>query len=412
MRILFLSQWFHPEPSIKGLAFAKALIRKGHRVEVLTGFPNYPGGKIYPGYRIHLHQVEQLEGVTIHRVALYPSHGKSAFGRILNYLSFSTIALLLGPWLAKKPDIVYVYNLVTLAPLALLLRTLFGSKVILDVQDLWPESVANAKMIGSAVVLRALNAFCRWAYRKVDQLVVLSPGFKVKLVGRGVAPAKIKVIYNWFDESSACRAEASTDNSGALGCNGKYVILFAGTMGTAQGLDCILDCARICKNSLPQVQFVLVGAGVERPHLIRRAGKMGLDNVAFLPPRPMESMGEIYAASDVLLVHLRDDPLFQITIPSKTQAYLYMGKPILMAVRGDAAELIRKANAGIVCEPENPAAMAGAIEKLISMSREDRNIMGASGARYYMTHLSFASGVRQFEQLMRTVREAAGSNRG
>src|SRR5664280_315157 len=144
MNILFLSQWFQPEPCFKGLPFAKALREKGHHVEILTGFPNYPGGKIYPNYRVLLYQREMLDGIQVNRVPLYPSHDKSALRRIINYLSFAVSAFLLGPWLIRRPDIIYVCNLVTLSPVAFLLRFLFGSKIIIDVLDLWPESVTSS----------------------------------------------------------------------------------------------------------------------------------------------------------------------------------------------------------------------------------------------------------------------------
>ena len=408
MNVLFLTQWFQPEPFFKGLPFAKALAARGHDVEVLTGFPNYPGGKVYPGYRVRLYQRETMDGIPVHRVALYPSHDKSALRRILNYLSFSLSAFLIGPWLVGKPDVIYVYNLVTLGPPAFLLRFLFGAKVVIDVQDLWPESVANSKMLGNKAVLGILNGICGWIYRGADQLTVLSPGFKQELINRGVTPEKIEVSYNWCDETSIGTKVSPVDSIKPTEFTGKFVVLFAGAMGLAQGLDTVLDCARLCREAPPDVQFVLIGGGVDRSRLQQRAEEMGLDNVIFLPPRSMETMGEIFALADALLVHLKDDPLFRITIPSKTQAYLYTGKPIIMAMRGDAADLVRDAGAGMLCEPENPRAMMNAIKTLYEMPAIERKKMGEAGHRYYMNHLSFNQGVNQFEQIMMSfVRKAA-----
>lgn len=402
MRILFLSQWFQPEPNFKGLPFAKALTERGHHVEVLTGFPNYPGGKVYPGYRVRLYQRETMDGIQIHRVALYPSHDKSAIRRIMNYLSFGISAILLGPWLIRRPDIIYVYNLVTLAPVALLIRFLFGSKVIMDVLDIWPESVASSAMLKNKVALYVLGNLCKWLYRKADKLVVPSPGVKRALIDKGVPPEKIEVIYNWCDESSIRKEVSTSDLVKSLEFSDKFVVIFAGTMGIVQGLDTLLDCARICRETLPKVQFVLVGGGVDRPRLEQRKKEMDLDNVTFLPPRPIESIGEILAIADALTVHLKDDPLFRITVPSKTQAYLYIGKPIIMAVRGDAEELVKQAGAGIICDPENPREIANAIETLYSMSDEERKVMGESGSHFYKNYLSFSSGVDQYEKLMLT----------
>ena len=400
MRILLLTQWFQPEPFFKGLPFAKALRDRGHEVGVLTGFPNYPGGKVYPGYRIRLWRRETMEGISVSRVALYPSHDKSAFRRIFNYLSFALSAFLLGPWLVGKPEIIYVYNLVTLGPPAFLLRFLYGAKVIIDVQDLWPESVANSRMIGNRAALKVLNGICSWVYRGADRLTVLSHGFKQKLTSLGVAPEKIEVIYNWCDEASIAEKVAPVVSVKPKEFAGKFVVLFAGAMGFAQELDTLLDCACFSRGELPDVQFVLIGGGVDRDRLRRRAVEMGLDNVTFLPPRSMETMGEIFALADALLVHLRDDPLFRITVPSKTQAYLYTGKPIIVAMHGEAADLVQQAGGGIVCAPDNPKEMMIAVKTLYEMPDIERRKMGDAGHRYYLQNLSFSKGVENFEQLM------------
>lgn len=405
MRILFLTQWFQPEPFFKGLPFAKALAARGHDVEVLTGFPNYPGGKVYPGYRVRCYQRETMDGITVHRVALYPSHDKSALLRMFNYLSFSLSAFLLGSWLVKKPDVVYVYNLITLGPPAFLFRFLFGSKVIIDVQDLWPESVANSKMLKNRIALKFLERICNLIYRKANCLTVLSPGFKNELMKRGISPEKIEVIYNWCDEASIA---ASAAPGGAVRLPefiGKFVVLFAGAMGLAQKLDTLLDCAKLCRKTLSDVQFVLIGGGVDRPRLQKRAEEMGLKNVTFLPPRSMETMGEIFALADALIVHLKDDPLFRITIPSKTQAYLYTGKPIIMAMSGDAADLVREADGGIICEPNDPQEMINAIKILHEMTEIERKKVGEAGHYYYMKRLSFNQGVARFETIMKTFLE-------
>ena len=398
MRILFLTQWFQPESFFKGLPFARALKNKGHEVEVLTGFPNYPGGKIYPGYKVQLYKKEMMDGITVHRVPLYPSHDKSALRRIINYLSFSLSAFLMGPWLIKKPDVIYVYNLVTLGPAAYLLRLLYGAKVIIDVQDLWPQSVADSGMLENKIVLNILNGFCNRVYNKADLLTVLSPGFKNHLAGRKIDERKIHVIYNWCNESAIGNTNMKAvceDNESK-----KLTVLYAGAMGVVQGLDSVLECAKMCMDNMPDVRFTLIGEGADRKRLERLAAEMSLRNVTFLPRRPIEKMAEIYDKADVLLVHLKDYPLFRITIPSKTQAYLYMGKPIVIAVHGDAAALVEEAGAGIVCTPDQPSAMMEAIKKLYEAGPQTRQRMGRAGHDYYMRRLSFDKGADQFESLM------------
>ena len=400
MKILFLTQWFHPESFFKGLPFAKALMEKGQQVEILTGFPNYPGGKLYPGYRIRFYKREVMEGVTVHRVPLYPSHDKSAFRRTMNYLTFSLSSFLLGPWLIGKMDVIYIYNLITLGPLAFLLRLLHGSKVIIDVQDLWPESVTNSKMLRNKALIYVLDEICNWVYRNADFLTTLSPGYRQELIKRGVPPEKIEVIYNWCDETGIAAKVSQTASDRPSQFNGKFVVLYAGTMGTVQGLNALLDCAELCMGELPDIQYVLIGVGVEGERLQQRANKMRLDNVTFLSPRPIEHMNEIYNFADALIVHLIDDPIFRIAIPSKTQAYLYIGKPIIMAMHGDASNLVRDAGAGLQCEPENPKAMMSAVRALYEMPLMRRKAMGEAGHRYYMEHLAFNHGVQKFERIM------------
>lgn len=400
MRILILSQWFQPEPFMKGLPFAKALVARGHTVEVLTGFPNYPGGKVYPGYRVCLWQREEMEGIRVNRVALYPSHDHSGLRRMLNYLSFALSCLLLGSWLVGKADVIYVYNLVTLGPAAFWLRLLFRAKVLIDVQDLWPESVSNSGMLPGSAANRLLSAVCNGVYRRADGMTVLSPGFKDALARRGVSPERIEVIYNWCNEvpkQDAARDEALAE---ALGLNGRFNILFAGTMGVVQGLDTVLEAARLCQKTVPLAQFVFVGGGIDRPRLESEAVWLELTNVCFLPRQEPEAMGPLYALADALLVHLKDDPLFRITIPSKTQAYLYMGRPIIMAMAGDAADLVRQAGAGLLCPPQDPEALATAVAQLAAMPCESRERLGRNGAAFYAEKLAMEIGVDYFEKQM------------
>lgn len=340
-----------------------------------------------------------MDGIRVNRVALYPSHDKSAIRRILNYLSFAASTLLIGPWIIHRPDIVYVYNLVTLGPTAFLFRVIFGSKVILDVQDLWPESVTSSKMLKNKLVVRLLKCFSNWIYRHADHLIVLSPGFKRTLENRKIPSEKIDVLYNWCDESSLTREAPEEMLAQHIGLANRFNVLFAGTMGILQGLDTVLNAAKLCLTMLPTVQFVFIGGGVDGPRLEQRAKTMRLENVRFLTRRPPESMGKIFALADVLLVHLMDHPLFRITIPSKTKAYLFMGKPIIMAVNGDAADLVRKAGAGIICEPGNPHKLVEAANEFYHMTQAQRTAIGKAGQDFYNKYLCFEKGVENFERI-------------
>lgn len=401
MHILIVSQWFDPEPTFKGMLFARELQRQGHRVSVLTGFPNYPGGKVYPGYRIRAFQRETIDGISILRVALYPSHDGSAAKRALNYVSFALSASI-GALIVERPDVAYVYHPpATVALPALVLKVLRGVPYLYDVQDLWPDTLAATGMINSSAALSLVEKGMSIVYRTASRIAVLSPGFRTALERKGVPAGRLEVIANWADEAQI-RVTAKADPPSAkwpAGLEGKFVVTFAGNLGRAQALKTVLDAAEILVDT-EDICFLLVGGGVEAGGLAREAEKRGLDNVVFLPRQPISEIGDFLARSDALLVHLRDDPLFEITIPSKTQAYLMAGRPILMGVKGDAAALVAEAGAGLAFEPENPVQLAEAVIMLRSFSPSRRRAMGAAGARYYSDELALTVGARRFSRAL------------
>jgi colanic acid biosynthesis glycosyl transferase WcaI len=397
-RVLLITQWFDPEPTFKGLVFARELIRQGFSVEVLTGFPNYPSGKVYPGYAIKLLQREVIDGVRITRVPLYPNHNQSSVKRVLNYASFAASTLFYGLFMARRPDVIYAYHPpLTVGISAALIRFFRRIPVVLDIQDMWPDTLRATGMVNNPKVLNLVGAVCNWVYRHVDQIAVLSPGFKRLLIERSVPADKIKVVFNWADEKAL--AIYSGRLPLAFPGPGHFRIVFAGNMGKAQALDVILKAATLLMARGSKVCFVLIGGGVEAASLEHEAGVLGLSNVIFFPPVPMAEIGTVLHAADALLVHLRKDPLFEITVPSKTQAYMTVGKPILMAVNGDAADLIMQAKAGVVADSENAESLANAAEQLQNMSETERKDMGNNARSYYQEHLSLAIGVGQFGKI-------------
>jgi lipopolysaccharide/colanic/teichoic acid biosynthesis glycosyltransferase/glycosyltransferase involved in cell wall biosynthesis len=402
VRILMLTQWFDPEPTFKGLEFARKLVECGHDVEVLTGFPNYPRGQLYPGYRLRLCQRESVDEISIVRVPLYPSHDRSAWRRALNYLSFAIAATVLGPALVRRPDVIYAYHPPgTIGLPALALGRWFSAPVVYDVQDLWPDTILSTGMLSGGrgalwarLPILLLGRFCRFVYRHADRVVVLSPGFRRTLIERGVAADKVEVIYNWAPPQQPAEAGSHVPD-------GKFTVVFAGNMGLAQGLDAVLEAAARCAVTASTVRFRFLGAGVDVDRLKRRAGEMRLANVEFLGWQPLAGTQAILNAADALLVHLKDDPLFAITIPSKTQAYLAAGRPIVMAVRGDAADLVARAGAGVLAEPGNPESIAEAIRRLAEMPAAERARMGQSGREFYESRLAFGRAVEKFDAVFR-----------
>ena len=397
MNILLLSQWFDPEPTFKGLLFARKLTDMGHSVEVLTGFPNYPGGRLYDGYRVKRFQREVMDGIVVNRVPLYPNHDGSAVKRIANYASFALASAILGRLVLRKPDVIYVYHPpATIGLPAYLLSRLFRVPFVYDIQDLWPDTLAATGMLNNRHVLNLVDRWCHWIYRRAAKIVVLSPGFKKKLIQRGVASEKIEVIYNWCEENSIKPVVLDRKLSDQLGLTDRFNILFAGTMGKAQALDAVLDAAAVVEKAHPAIQFVFIGGGIAVEGLKTKAGAMGIGNVLFLNRRPYSEIGAILNMADVLLVHLKNDPLFEITIPSKTQANMAVGKPILMGVKGDAAELVKAANAGVACLPENAGEIAKAAVKLREMPPGQLKAMGENGKQFYSRELSLDVGAQKF----------------
>ena len=398
MRILMITQWFDPEPTFKGLLFARELQRLGHEVEVLTGFPNYPGGRVYPGYRLRPWQREVVDGIPVLRVPLFPSHDQSGLKRALNYLSFACAASV-GSLFLKRPDVAYVYHPPATASLpAMILNALRGVPFVYDIQDLWPDTLAATGMMENGAVLRGVGGFMDRVHRRATRIAVLSQGFRVKLIERGVPEHKVSVIPNWTNEDKTDLSLPPAQRARELGFAGKFNVVFAGNMGRAQALDTVLDAAEQLRGEA--ARFVMIGGGVEEGRLRESARERGLSNVDFLPRRPPSEIGEILALADALLIHLKDDPLFAITIPGKTQASLRAGKPLLMGVRGDAAALVQEAGAGLTFPPQDAGALAAAVRELMALPPEERRRMGERGARYYEEHLALRVGAARFAELL------------
>ena len=394
MKILLLTQWFDPEPTFKGLLFAQALRDEGHEVEVLTGFPNYPGGKVYEGYKISVYQKDIIDGITIHRAPLYPSHDSSAMKRVLNYLSFAVGTFIIGLLKTKNIDVIYSYHPPLTTSLSAFLLGLFKRiPFVIDVQDLWPDTLSATGMVKNKKALFLVGKICDFVYKRAAKIVVLSPGFKKRIESRGVPKEKVEVIYNWCNEPLLNDFQETTVN---LPDNGNLNLVFAGNLGYAQGLPTIVNAAEILQNNEVNVNIILLGDGVAKSEAIKESEFKSLRNLFFIPRVPMQQVGAILSKSDMLLVHLTDNVLFEITVPSRTQAYLAMGKPIIMGVAGDAADLISKSDSGIICEPDNATSLVAAIKELSQLPVSKREQMGINGRSFYYEELSLKIGVSKF----------------
>ena len=398
MKILIYTQFCTPEPSFKSVPFAKELCRRGHDVKILTGFPNYPGGRLYPGYPLRPWRRERVDGFDIMRVPLWPSHDQSVFFRILNYTSFVTCSA--GPlFLGWRPDVIYVYNLVTLGFLCALNRWCRGIPYVMDVMDLWPDSVGQSNM-GRCWMKAPIGTLSRIAYGSATRVVASSPGMAEVLADRGIQRARLSFIYNWCDEQSL-RLGAVASGQLPEGFRGRFNVLFAGNMGPAQGLDTVIEAAALAGRIDPTIQFVFLGEGILRSVLEQLACRIAPKNTVFLPFRPQKEASLVMALSDVLIIHLKPIPLFDYTIPSKTQAYLASGRPIIAAVGRDTTHLVQTAGAGVSCKAGDPRLIAEAAVQLARVSKEDRDAMGRRGREFYQRELSMTVGVDRWERVFR-----------
>lgn len=400
MRVLYLSQWFEPEPNnSKTEGFLRSLQHLGHELTVCTGFPNYPGGKLYPNYRIRPFMRETLMGFEVHRVPLYPSHDASSAGRILNYLSFCFSAFVYGLLRGGRFDLVYVYHPPITVGLA---AALFGwfrrLPFVIEIQDLWPDSVAASEMAGTSTLARVIGGICNFVYARAAEIIVQCPGMKERLVQRGVPPGKITVVYNWTDEEAI--ANPSPLALPALDRPDLTTIVYAGNLGRAQTVSTIVRAARMAAEEAPDLRVLIVGDGVEERALRALAAEIGATNVIFHDRVSRGEVASLYPQAAALIVSLTRQDLFSYVIPTKTQAYLAAGRPVLMAVNGDAAALVRDARAGITVPPEDEKAMAEAMLTFARMTPAERDAMGRRGAAYYREHLSADQGLARTVQVM------------
>ncbi len=408
MKILILSMWYYPEPVNKPHDLASELARRGHQVTVITGYPNYPQGKLYDGYDIQACRRETICGVRVFRVAHFVNRSHSAIKRVLSYLSFSMAAFVAGIAFANKPDIIWTYQL---GLPGLLLSTFKRKPWVHEVQDLWPEWAEQAMSGLTGTLSHMLATQERLIYKRAHCLITISKGLKNALLNKGVPESRIQVIPNWANERYLQPESRSPVLGDLTGLNGRFNIIYAGNVGTAQRLGVILEAAQLLQD-LPEVQFVVIGDGVERAKLEQRARSLRLENVRFLGICPPDELSHYYAFADVLFLSLGSSPVYQVTIPSKTYSYLASGRPILAAASGEVAELIREIGAGKVCPPEDPQALAKAVRELYAMPSAQREAMGTAGRSAFLKRYTCRSIVDRYQALFEQMIHQKYRNQG
>jgi colanic acid biosynthesis glycosyl transferase WcaI len=405
MRVLILSQYYDPEPLPKPAELAAALVERGHGVHVLTGFPNYPSGTVYPGFRLRPVRREMQRGLPITRAYEFPYHGKGVLGRAWHYGSFMLTAPL-ASLLAPRCDVIYVWHPpLTVGIAAWIIGRMRRVPFVYDVQDIWPESIVASGYLKSKRLVGLLSRLERFVYRRADHLLVVTEEARQNLVAKGVPACKVSVMPHWVDETLfAPRDETARARLRAQwGWDGRFVVLFAGNLGAVQSLDTVLTAADQLADD-EDVRIVLLGDGSEKSRLQQSCRCRGLDDrVQFVERQPMAMMPDFMAAADALLVHLKESEISRYSVPTKTYAYLAAGKPILMAMGGAAGRLVRDAGAGIVLAAEDPCALAEAIRSLRAMAPEARAALGRRGREYLLAHLSQQRVITRYEELLERV---------
>ena len=401
MRVLIITHIFWPEAAdFRNRALAEELVRRGHEVTVLAPFPNYPLGRIYDGYRMSWRQWEELDGIRVLRVPLYPDHSSSGFRRALNYGSFTLAASLLGPLLVTRPDVVFVHaSPMTLGIPAGIFRFLYGCPILLDVVDLWPEAIQGSGMTSSRLVLAVGRLIAGYSYRVASGIIALTGAFAEKMQQAGVPPAKMTVIPPWADAAEFYPTAPEPEFGREFGLEGSVCIIHAGNVGPYQDIASVLAAAELLRDE-ERLKFVFIGSGQHLDRMKELATARGLTNVVFAGRFPMERMAGILAWGTALLVNLADNPYLALTIPSKLAAYLATGRPIVAAAEGYVAELVREHRLGVVAEPGNPESLAAAVRRLLAMSGPELDAAGRRGSELFARCFEKESLLRRYVELL------------
>jgi glycosyltransferase involved in cell wall biosynthesis len=407
LKLLLVSQYFSPENFIIN-DVVRMLAAQGHEVVVVTGKPNYPDGKIFPGYRAGGVQRELfLDKIEVLRVPLWPRSNGGARNLILNYLSFVFSGLIFFPWLlrARQFDSILVFapSPITQVIPAILLKWLKKAHLAVWVQDLWPESLAATGFIRHSNLLKAVGYLVRGIYAGSDTLLVQSKAF-VEPVARYARREKIIYYPNSIAAQAPAKAAETISSAFAGELEQHFSVVFAGNLGTAQAVETLLEAAIELKHDA-EIRLVLVGSGSRLAWLQAMKQAHQLDNL-ILPGRfPVEAMPQIFECADALLVSLRDEAIFAQTIPSKIQAYLAAGRPIIASLRGEGARVLMEAGAGRVCDPGDPTALAALIRTMKGLPTAELQAMGQAGKEYFHEHFEMSSQVTRLVEILDTQRK-------
>ncbi len=404
MRILIITQYFWPE-NFRINDLTAALLERGHQVTVLTGIPNYPEGRFFNGYGLFKNLRQNYHGAQIIRVPLVPRGNGSGLRLGLNYLSFAVFSSLLAPFLCKEDyDVIFVFepSPITVGLPALVLKKLSAIPILFWVQDLWPESLSATGAVQSEFILNMVRRIVGFIYHGCDKILVTSKAYIPSIKDFGVDerrlhyfPQSVETLYRPIGSDSDASESRLLPNG--------FRVMFAGNIGAAQAFETILDAAENLREH-DDIHWIIVGDGRKRHWVESEVKRRALSrNVHLVGRYPVEAMPQFFSLADVMLVTLKKEPIFSLTVPAKIQSYLACGKAIIAALDGEGNDLIREAKAGLCCPAEDSDALAEAVLKMSLLSKAEIEEMGRCGLHYYEANFEREMLTNRLEGWMRDV---------
>lgn len=393
-KILVLSQHYSPEPNFIVTEVAEALARTSD-VIVVTAHPNYPYGRFYSGRRFPRIEKSIQNGVVVWRVPFFPDHSLSVVKRALSYLSFAVVASLLAPFVAGKPDTVWVYH----GPFTTGLASLFfkfvrGSRLVITCADLWPESFTAAGVVKSSWIISIASTYNRAINRAADLVVCATRGTMRTFQEIGIPKERLAFIPVWIEGTRTSAGQTQYDSAGS------QRIVYAGNLGPAQGLETVIRAAAILRDEVPTVKFEIFGAGASEDSLRALAAQCGAANVAFHGRVSSQDAFAASASSFAQIVCLQRSPLFKRTIPSKLFSAFAASAPILYGLEGEAADLAAESGGGIAFDSNEPDTLVDAVKTLLSLPNDRRTQMRAQLKRFFSQNFDPRELVTRYERIL------------
>ena len=383
MKILIVTQYFYPE-NFKVNDFAVGMKERGHEVVILTGLPNYPGGKIFEGYGYFKRLEDEYKGLRVVRSWLFPRGSSSGLRLLINYISFTVLCSIWGLFkLRGKFDVIFVHepSPIFIGIPALFMKWRFKAPVFLWILDLWPESLSAAGNIKHPILLKPSEWTVKFIYKHTDKLLMASKAYSKSIKSFGIDDDKLEYFPNWAESHFVPLKDADFEHKHLLPDG--FKVMFAGNIGESQDFQSIVDAAEKLKDH-SDIKWVIIGDGRKAQWLREEIAKRKLeDNFSLLGSFPVESMSSFFSYADAMLVSLKKEPIFELTVPAKLQAYMACGKPVLTMLDGEGSRIVKEAEVGLVSDSGDAETLARNVLELYNKTDDERAVFGRNALDYY-----------------------------